>query len=198
MKKKLLKYVIMLSAAVIMLAVSCTKKVNYNQDVVTLTKGFYNDYLKAINNNSNDEAITKIKTLYMTDVLVDELELRTWELEADAITGVQDATGFNKYLEIEKGQDDSWAVATFTVPSENNEVAKNIYKFDIHYRTIDDKKLMDTYDFTWTEIDEYGTKGESVYKTRYANKEVLTEEDKKAMQSIRNYYEDLFAEGYIS
>ena len=170
-------------------------KVDYNADNVALTKNFYNEYYKKFTDKqSSAEDMKAIENKYMTDVLVEELQLRTWEMEADAVLGVNDAAGMIKYLEVVKGEDDESVVATFTVPTGESDVAKNIYKFDIHFKTVEDKKLMDGYDFTWTEIQEDGTEGTSVYNTRYANKDVLNEDDKIAMSSIRKYYEDKYAE----
>lgn len=176
---------------------SNSSQVNYNLDVVTLTENFYKTYLAAYDKNESEEDLLKIKEMYMTEVLAEELTLRSFDMEADAITGVQDATGFIKYLDVKEGADDMSAVATFTVPVDGDEVAKNTYIFDIHFRLVDNKKLMDTYDLNWIETDSDGYESRVEYKTWYANKEELTEADKIAMKNKREYYEELFEEGYV-
>ena len=167
-------------------------EVNYSADNVTITKKFFNEYYKKVtSDNSSVDELKAIEAKYMTDVLVEELQLRSWEMEADAILGTNNYDGMIKYLEVTNGEDADTVVATFTVPTGKSEIAKNIYSFYIHYRNVDDKKLMDTYDLTWTEIQEDETEGTAVYNTRYANKETLNEDDKIAMSSIRKYYEDM-------
>ena len=58
-----------------------------NVKATEIAKKFYTEYLK------NDIAYNaakaeKIKKKYMTDVMVEEIDLRTKEMEADAVTGV--------------------------------------------------------------------------------------------------------------
>ena len=191
--KNILKKILLV---IFMLALSFTifscgsKKVNYDADTVTLTKNFFNEYLKRVNKGTAEE-LNEIKSKYMTETLVEELTLRSWEMEADAVVGVSDPTGYKKYLNVVAGEDENHTIATFEVPNKNEGMDKDIYKINIHFRNVDDKKLMDTYDFTWTEVDAEGNESAAVYNTRYANKEVLSEDDRIAMSSIRKYYEEM-------
>ena len=172
-------------------------KVNYNLSASELVKDFYTRYITSYENNTDVEELTKIEESYMTETLVEELRLRSYEMEADAILGVQDGTGFLDKLEIEDGADENSTIARFVVPVEGMELAKNTYEFHIHFRKVDNKKLIDTYDFIWIETDADGDDSRTEYLTKYANKEELTEDDKIKMSNQRKYYEDLFAEGYV-
>lgn len=192
MNFKKVTFSIMIICIFVLMSACGSGKVNYNADNVTITKKFFNEYYKKVmSKNTSVDALKAIEAKYMTDVLVEELQLRSWEMEADAILGTNDYDGMIKYLEVTDGEEADTVIAKFTVPTGKSEIAKNIYSFYIHYKNVGDKKLMDTYDLTWTEIQEDETEGTAVYNTRYANKETLNEDDKIAMSSIRKYYEDM-------
>ena len=173
------------------------KKVDYSLSASELAKSFYTEYLTEYDKRVDSETLKKIEEKYMTDVLIEELTIRTWEMEADSILGVQDGTGFINKMEVEDSGDEFNTIVRFVVPIEGKELAKNTYEFHIHFRKVDNKKLMDTYDFIWIETDADGDDSRVEYLTKYANKEELTEDDKLRMSNQRRYYEDLFEEGYI-
>lgn len=198
------KILIMCSIALTILLYGCGGNgalnglgVNYNLSASELAKNFYTSYIKKYEANASEEEMLKIKEAYMTETMIEELDLRSLEMEADAILGVQDGTGFLDKMEIEPGDDDESAVARFVVPVEGDEIAKNTYVFHIHFRNVDNKKLIDTYDFLWIETDSDGDDSRIEYKTQYANKETLTEEDLTKMSNQRKYYDELFEDGYI-
>ena len=176
---------------------SGSTKVNYNLSASELAKDFYTRYITSYEKNASVEELVKIEESFMTKTMVEELEIRSHEMEADAILGVQDGTGFLDKLEIEDSGDEYTTVARFVVPIEGMELAKNTYEFHIHFRKEDNKKHIDTYDFIWIDTDADGDDSRTEYLTKYANKEELTEEDKIKMSNQRKYYEDLFEEGYI-
>ena len=203
-RKGLLKTLIVASMIFTMLLSACSsgekvvgKKVDYSLSASELAKSFYTEYITSMEQNLNEEELKKIEEKYMTELLIEELTLRTWEMEASAILGVQDGTGFLDKMEVEDSNDEYNTVVRFVVPVEGKELAKNTYEFRIRFKKVGDKKLMDTYDFTWIETDADGDSSKTEYLTKYANKEELTEEDKIKMSNQRKYYEDLFAEGYI-
>ena len=55
--------------------------------------------------------------------------------------------------------------------------------------------MMDTYDMIVYDVDEDEDRTMVEYKTIYANKDELSEEDKQTMARKRQYYEDLFETG---
>lgn len=174
------------------------EKIDYSLSASELAKEFYTKYFDVYGKDGSDVELMSIKEKYMTDILIEELELRSWDMESDAVTGVQDATGFINYMEVEPGDDEFSTKVSFDVPVKDGDIVSNKYKFSIHFKKVDDKKLMDTFDYEWVEV--YANGDESIverFKTEYANKDELTEEDKEKMANKRKYYEDLFSEGYI-
>ena len=172
-------------------------KVDYTLSAGELAKSFYTNYIKSYEKDASVDELMEIEKNYMTETMVEELMIRSWEMEADAILGVQDGTGFLDKMEIEDISDDYSTVVKFIVPVDGQEFAKNTYEFHIHFRKVGDKKLIDTYDFIWIETDTDGDNSRIEYITKYANKEELTEDDKIRMSNQREYYEELFEEGYI-
>ena len=166
-----------------------------NVKATEIAKKFYTEYLK------NDVAYNptkaeKIKKKYMTDVMVEEIDLRTKEMEADAVTGVQDSTDMIKNMQVEEGEDEDWAKVTFDCFQEEGMEYK-IYEIYLHFRDIGNRRWIDTLNMIVYDVDKDGDKSQTSYNTKYANKETLTEEDKAAMERIKKYYEELAEEGYI-
>ena len=188
--KDLFKGLLIISLLVVVLS-SCSKN-GLNAKSTDVAKSFYTEYLKA----KNYDDAKKVKSKYMTDILSDELELRSMQIEADAITGVQDFTGMIKKMVVSEGENEDWAKVTFNMKGEEGR-AYRIYEANLHFKSVDNKKLMDTLDLTIYDIDEDGDTSQMVYNTKYANKEELTDEDKLEMESIRKYFEDLYEEGYV-
>lgn len=166
-----------------------------NVKATEIAKKFYTEYLK------NDAAYNptkaeKIKKKYMTDVMVEEIDLRTKEMEADAVTGVQDSTDMIKKMQVEEGEDEDWAKVTFDCFQEEGMEYK-IYEINLHFRDIGNRRWIDTLNMIVYDVDKDGDKSQTSYNTKYANKETLTEEDKAAMERIKKYYDELAEEGYI-
>lgn len=166
-----------------------------NVKATEIAKKFYTEYLK------NDIAYNaakaeKIKKKYMTDVMVEEIDLRTKEMEADAVTGVQDSTNMLKRMEVLEGEDEDWAKVIFDLFEEEG-MEYRIYEINLHFRDIGNRRWIDTLDMIVYDVDKDGDKSQTEHKTKFANKETLTDDDRAAMERIRKYYEDLAEEGYI-
>ncbi len=189
MKKQIIISALLLSAVTLLFA---CKPNGVNAKSTEIAKSFYTEYLKA----KNEEGRAKSREKFMTPILVDELDLRGKQLEADAITGVQDDTGFINKMTVAEGQNDEWAKVTFDL-KETEGVPYRIYEANVHFRVVDDTKLMDTLDMIIYDVDQDGDSSQIVYNTKYANKAELTEEEKAEMERMKKYYDDLFAEGFI-
>lgn len=190
--KKLLKTTILLSLVATL--VSCAPN-GLNMKATEIAKKFYTAYLKQ-SVTLNLKKMEKIKKTYMTEVMCEELDLRTKEMEVDSITGVQDPTGMIDRLEVTEGQDEDWAKVTFDMKQEEGQ-EYGIYEIDLHFRDVGKKRLIDTLNMTVYDVDKDGDKSQREYMTRFANKEILTDEDKAAMANIRKYYDELEEEGFI-
>lgn len=191
-----MKRIIKTSIALLSVALlfSCAPN-GLNVKVTEIAKKFYTEYLK--NDIANNAAkAEKIKKKYMTDVMVEEIDLRTKEMEADAVTGVQDSTGMIDRIVITDGQNEDWAKVTFDMKAEEGQ-EYSIYEVDLHFRDVGNRRMIDTLNLTVYDVDKDGDKSQREYVTKFANKETLTEEDKAAMENIRKYYDELAEEGFI-
>lgn len=190
--KRFIKTMILLSMAALLS--SCAPN-GLNVKATEIAKKFYTEYLK------NDVAYNsakaeKIKKKYMTDVMCEEIDLRTKEMEADAVTGVQDSTNMLKKMEVLEGKDEDWAKVIFDLFEEEG-MEYRIYEINLHFRDIGNRRWIDTLDMIVYDVDKDGDKSQTEHKTKFANKETLTDDDRAAMERIRKYYEDLAEEGYI-
>ena len=190
--KRFIKTMILLSMAALLS--SCAPN-GLNVKATEIAKKFYTEYLK------NDVAYNsakaeKIKKKYMTDVMCEEIDLRTKEMEADAVTGVQDSTNMLKKMEVLEGEDEDWAKVIFDLFEEEG-MEYRIYEINLHFRDIGNRRWIDTLDMIVYDVDKDGDKSQTTHKTKFANKETLTDDDRAAMERIRKYYEDLAEEGYI-
>ena len=188
MKKALLSIVLIFTMLFI---VSCKDKNKI--DAVKLAKDFYTEYL----NESDYNKLFNIKEKYMTMTLIQELELRTMEMESDSITGVQDPTGMEEIMEVNKGVEDNMATVTFNFKKDDGTTYR-LVETSLRFKNVDDKVLMDTLDMIIIEYDENNNDTMRQYQTKYANKDELTEEDKKEIKEKRKYYENLYSQGYIN
>ena len=177
-----------------LLLASCAPN-TLNKKATEIAKSFYTDYLKACD-TLDEKKILNVKKTYMTETMIEEITLRTRQLEADAVTGVQDSTGMINKLEVAEGENDEWAVVTFDMKGEEGK-AYRINEIKLHFRDVDKKRLIDTLDMTVYDVDADGDKIKNEYKTKWANKETLSEEDKKEMSEMKRYFDDLEEEGYI-
>ena len=184
--KKIQIFILIISICVIFVA--CVPN-GLNAKSTEITKKFYTQYFKNLEKNDL-EKINKTKKTYMTDILVEEMDLRSKELEVDAITGFDYKKEIAEKMVVEEGEDESWVKVTFDMFEEEGK-PYNIYVMDIHFRDADKKRYMDTMDLTIYDVDEDGDRTRMEYKTKYANKEELSDEDKAAMERIKNYYDDL-------
>ena len=191
-----MKRIIKASIALLSVALlfSCVPN-GLNVKATEIAKKFYTEYLK------NDIAYNaakaeKIKKKYMTDVMVEEIDLRTKEMEADAVTGVQDSTDMIKKMQVVEGEDEDWAKVIFDMKAEEGQ-EYGIYEINLHFRDVENRRLIDTLNLTVYDVDKDGDKSQREYMTKFANKETLTEEDKAAMENIRKYYDELAEEGFI-
>ena len=184
--KKIQIFILIISICVIFVA--CVPN-GLNAKSTEITKKFYTQYFKNLEKNDL-EKINKTKKTYMTDVLIEEMDLRSKELEVDAITGFDYKKEIADKMVIEEGEDESWVKVTFDMFEEEGK-PYNIYVMDIHFRDTDKKRYIDTMDLTIYDVDEDGDRTRMEYKTKYANKEELSDEDIAAMERIKNYYDDL-------
>ena len=176
------------------LLVSCAPN-TLNKKATEIAKSFYTDYLKACD-TLDEKKILKVKNTYMTETMVEEIELRSKQMEADAVTGVQDSTGMINKLVVSDGENDEWAVVTFDMMEEEGKPYK-IYQIKLHFKDIGNKRFINTLDMNIYDVDQDGDKVKNEYNTRWANKDELSDVDKKEMENIRKYFEDLAVEGYI-
>lgn len=186
--KKILNYCFLIMTTLVLF--SCS---NANIDAVKLSKNFYKEYLKT--NENADRKVDKVKQKYMTPLLIEELELRAMQMEADSITGVQDSYGMLDIMDVNTASEDDTAIVTFSFKNEEGSITK-IIETRLHYKKYNNKILMDSLDMV---INDYDNNTDSMreYLTKYANKESLSEEDEKEMSDIRKHYEELYQEGYI-
>ena len=169
---------------------SCSNKI----DPVKLAKSFYTEYLNV--DVVNEAELKKVKEKYMTPVLIEELELRSMQMEADSITGVQDAYGMKDIMEVNNGVDKDTATVTFNMKNQEAETIRVIESV-LHFKSVDGKNLMDALDMIIIDYENSNNDNTREYTTKYANKEELTADDINEMNSIRKHYEDLYNEGYI-
>lgn len=188
MKKALLSILLILT---MLLMMSCQD--SNKIDAMKLAKDFYTAYL----DESEYDKLNSVKEKYMTKTLIEELELRSMEMEADSITGVQDSTGMKNIMEINKGSDDNTSTVTFNFKDDEGTTIQLI-ESSIHFKNENGKALMDTLDMVIIDYDENNNDTMRQYQTKYANKDELTETDKKEMEEKRKYYENLYSQGYIN
>lgn len=182
---------IMILTVIMSLLVSCAPNGAGVKSTEIATK-FYTEYLNA----KDLESAEKVKKTYMTPVMIEELDLRAKQMEADSITGVQDSFGMIDKMAVTEGENDDTAVVTFDM-IEKEGVPYNIYEVKLHFRKEKGKKFIDTLDMIIYDVDADGDKTQTEHFTKYANKDVLSDEDKAAMERIRKYYDDLAEEGFI-
>lgn len=187
------KLKIIVIAALFILA-SCAPN-TLNKKATEIAKSFYTEYLKAVD-TLDEKKILNVKKTYMTETMVEEIGLRSKQIDADAVTGVQDTTGMINKIAVTNGEDDEWAIVTFDMFEEEGK-PYNIYEIKLHFKDIDKKRFIDTLDMNVYDVDEDGDKVKNEYNTRWANKEELSDEDKKEMENVKKYFEDLEEEGYI-
>ena len=193
MRKKFIFFKMAVVISMLLLA-SCAPN-TLNKKATEIAKSFYADYLKAAD-TLDEKKILDVKKTYMTDTMVEEIELRSKQMEADAVTGVQDSTGMINKLSVADGENDEWAVATFDMIEEEGKPYR-IYQIKLHFKDIGNKRFIDTLDMNIYDVDADGDKVKNEFNTRWANKEVLTDEDKEEMKRMREYYDELAEEGYI-
>lgn len=193
MRKKIIFLELVAVISMLLLA-SCAPN-TLNKKATEIAKSFYIDYLKACD-TLDEKKILNVKKTYMTETMIEEIALRTRQLDADAVTGVQDSTGMINKLQIAEGENDEWAVVTFNMKAEEGKPYR-VYETKLHFRDVNKKRLIDTLDMTIYDFDEDEDKIKNEYKTKWANKETLSEEDKKEMSEMKRYFDDLEEEGYI-
>ena len=193
MKSKIKKIELVIIAAFFVLT-SCAPN-TLNKKATEIAKSFYTEYLKAVD-TLDEKKILNVKKKYMTDTMVEEIELRSKQMEADAVTGVQDSTGMVNKLVVTDGENDEWAVATFDMIEEEGKPYR-IYQIKLHFKNIGNKRFIDTLDMNIYDVDADGDKVKNEFNTRWANKETLSDEDKAEMKRMREYYDELAEEGYI-
>lgn len=191
---KQLKLIKLVAIAMALLLVSCAPN-TLNKKATEIAKSFYTEYLRAVD-TLDEKKITKVKKTYMTETMFEEINLRSRQLDADAVTGVQDSTGMINKLQVSEGENDEWAIVKFDMIEEEGKPYR-IYEMKLHFRDVDKKRLIDTLDMTIYDVDADGDKIKNEYNTKWANKETLTEEDKKEMSEMNRYFDDLAEEGYI-
>ena len=191
---KRLNKIKLVAIAGLFLLVSCAPN-TLNKKATEIAKSFYTDYLKACD-TLDEKKILNVKKTYMTEVMVEEIGLRTKQMEADAVTGVQDSTGMIKKLDVTDGENEEWAVVTFDMMEEEGKPYR-IYQIKLHFKDIGNKRLIDTLNMNIYDVDADGDKVKNEYNTKWANKEELSDSDKKEMENIRKYFEDLEDQGFI-
>ena len=187
------KLKIIVIAALFILA-SCAPN-TLNKKATEIAKSFYTEYLKAVD-TLDEKKILNVKKTYMTETMVEEIELRSKQMEADAVTGVQDSTGMINKLEVTEGENDEWAIVTFDMMEEEGKPYR-IYQIKLHFKDIANKRFINALDMNVYDVDQDGDKIKNEYNTRWANKDELSDADKKEMENVRQYFEDLADEGYI-
>lgn len=193
--KKIFKNLRFTSLIMLVFLVSCGSPNSLNKKATEIAKSFYTDYLKACD-TVDEKKILNVKKTYMTDTMVEETILRTKQIEADIVTGVQDSTDMIKKMVVTDGEDEDWAIVTFDMMEEEGKPYR-IYEIKMHFRDVDKKRLIDTLDLTIYDVDADGDKVKTENKTRWANKPELSENDKAEMQRMKEYYDELAEAGYI-
>jgi len=117
-------------------------------------------------------------------------------MDADSITGVQDSYGMVDFMTVNKGQDENSAIITFVFENEEG-MTERVIESNVHFKKYSDKYLMNQLDMTIIFYDRDNDENTYEYTTKYANKTVLTEEDRKEMDNIKKHYEELYSEGYV-
>lgn len=189
-----MKKIKLILIASLFLLVSCAPN-TLNKKATEIAKSFYTDYLKACD-TLDEKKILNVKKTYMTEVMVEEIGLRTKQMEADAVTGVQDSTGMIKKLDVTDGENEEWAIVTFDMMEEEGKPYR-IYQIKLHFKDIGNKRFIDTLNMNIYDVDADGDKVKNEYNTKWANKEELSDSDKKEMENIRKYFEDLEDQGFI-
>ena len=179
---------------VLFILTSCAPN-TLNKKAIEIAKSFYTEYLKAVD-AMDEKRILNVKKKYMTPTMVDEIDLRGKQMEADAVTGVQDSTGMIKKMSVADGENDEWAIVTFDMMEEEGKPYK-IYQIKLHFKDIGNKRFINALDMNVYDVDQDGDKVKNEYNTRWANKDELSDTDKKEMENVRKYFEDLADEGYI-
>ena len=136
------KLKIIVIAALFILA-SCAPN-TLNKKATEIAKSFYTEYLKAVD-TLDEKKILNVKKTYMTETMVEEIELRSKQMEADAVTGVQDSTGMINKLEVTEGENDEWAIVTFDMMEEEGKPYR-IYQIKLHFKDIANKRFINALD----------------------------------------------------
>ena len=191
---KKLKEIKLLAIASLLLLASCAPN-SLNKKATEIAKSFYTDYLKA-SEGTDEQKILNVKKTYMTEIMVEEIYLRTKQMEADAVTGVQDSFGMLNKLQVTEGESDEWATVTFDMMEEEGK-PYNIYQIKLHFKDIGNKRFIDTLNMNIYDVDADGDKIKNEFNTRWANKETLSDTDKEEMNRMREYYDELAEQGYI-
>ena len=194
MKNGIKKIRLIIVASLLFIA-SCGSPNSLNKKATEIAKSFYNDYFNACD-TLDENKILNVKKNYMTDIMVEESNLRSKQLDADVVTGVQDSTGMVKKMVVTEGEDEDWAIVTFDMKEEEGQAYK-IIETKLHFRDVDKKRLIDAIDLTTYDVDQDGDKVKNENKTRWANKEELSEQDKAEMQRAKEYFEELAEAGYV-
>lgn len=162
------------------------------KDNVSFVKSFYEEYLTAVDKYEDTSAILQ---KYMTPLLIEELDLRSKENSNDSITESQDSTGFIDKMTVKEYQEKDTVLVMFD--GNNGEGGLDSINIIMHIINDNGTKKINALDSTIIRTSENGTPEVIDHKTKYANKETLTDADKKEMESMKKYYEDLEEEGYI-
>lgn len=165
-----------------------------NERYVEVTKNFYNEYFKELDDFSDnfDERIDDVLSKYMTPVMAKEIKIRGMEKGCDAVIEAQDNFGMLDRLVVLPGAEEGYVIASF----EENEYGDRSL-FNIHFRKTGGQNLIDTYDSIVIRKGADGKEEELVEKTKWGNKENFTAEDEKEMNDIIKKHEDLAEQGYI-
>lgn len=168
-----------------------------NEKYAELAKNFYTEYIESVNSfeDNYEQLIKNAKEKYLTDTLIKELELRSNETDADMIIDAQDSVGMLDNMKVEPGTKENTAVVTFDNKYKNGSSSKRV--MELHFKDVDGKPMIDELNSVRVETDKNGQVEKFEYKTKYANKEVLTDTDIKEMESLSKYYEEQAAKGYI-
>lgn len=190
--QKIIKFLVAFS---LFLLVSCGSKNSLNKKATEIAKSFYTEYLKACD-EPDEKKLLDIKKNYLTDVLVEEVDIRSSQIGADIVTGVQDTVGMLEKLEVSEGENEDYAIVTFNMMGQEG-IPYRINEITLHFRDVENKRKIDTLDLVIYDVDADGDKVKNEYKTRWANKEELSDEDKAEMQRAKEYFEEMAEAGYI-
>ncbi|MBP3201046.1 MAG: hypothetical protein J6M39_05315 [Lachnospiraceae bacterium] len=185
---KYFKFLKLIAIVSTLMLVSCAPN-TLNKKATEIAKSFYTDYLKACKGQNTDK-ILKVKKTYMTNVMVEEINLRSKQMEVDAVLGTNDFNGMINKLSSSDGENDEWAVVTFDM-FEEEEKPYNIYEIKLHFKDVDNKRFIDTLDMNIYDVDKDGDKVKNEFNTRWANKDELSDTDKQEMENVKKYFEDL-------